>query len=191
MIFIKFIKIIISIQTIIISTMIPAFITIPYKFRMIEILEIPITWQLPLVIILTLIFRGEVVYKAFTIYIIIGLFFIPVFHHGGSLGYLLTPNFGFLLGIYPLINIINNLYINNKKITVFDFIKSGIVGISFMHLIGIIYCCILYLYFKQNNLLFYNIGNYSLGRYPFQLLMLTPISLLIGHINRIKKQEIW
>ena len=109
----KIIKIIISVQLIIISTFIPVYLSIPFTSKLLRPFELPITWQVPIIIILTLIFRRDVVIKAFSIYLIIGLFFIPVFHQGGSLGYILTPNFGYLLGTYPLIKIVDIL---NKKI---------------------------------------------------------------------------
>jgi len=85
---------------------------------------LPITWQIPAIILLTLIFHKKVVFRAFSIYIFLGLFILPVFHQGGSLGYLLTPNFGYLLGLYPLIKIINNLN-NRNKINVGNFLKNG------------------------------------------------------------------
>ena len=119
----KTIEVVISLQILIISTMIPVFITIPITNMVLEIVDIPITWQIPSVILITLIFRGKIVFKAFSIYLLLGLFFIPIFHHGGSLGYILTPNFGYLLGIYPLIKIIDDLNKHNKKITVYNFLS--------------------------------------------------------------------
>ena len=107
----KSIEILISLQVIFISTMIPVFITLPFNYQDIRIFEIPTTWQIPSIIIISLIFNGEIVSKAFSIYLLVGLFLLPIFHQGGSLGYLLTPNFGYLLGIYPLIRVINNFNI--------------------------------------------------------------------------------
>ena len=185
----KIIKIVISLQIIIISTFIPVFFSIPFTNKLFGTLEIPITWQLPSIIIITLIFKSKIVIKAFSFYLIIGLFFIPVFYEGGSLGYLLTPNFGYLLGMYPLIKIIDNLNKRNQKIDYFEFLKYGILGISSMHLIGIIYNCIQTYYFKQPETLLYVVSKYSLGKFGYHLLMLTPITLLIKLINnnRYKK----
>ena len=151
----KTIEVVISLQILIISTMIPVFITIPITNMVLEIVDIPITWQIPSVILITLIFRGKIVFKAFSIYLLLGIFFIPVFHHGGSLGYILTPNFGYLLGIYPLIKIIDDLNKENKIITVYKFIKYGIIGITFMHIIGITYSSIQMIYFKRYDYLLY------------------------------------
>ena len=84
----KLIEVLISLQIIIISTFIPVFFSMPITNKIIGIVEIPITWQLPSIVIITLIFNSKIVTKAFSIYLIIGLFFIPVFDQGGSLLYL-------------------------------------------------------------------------------------------------------
>ena len=183
------IEIFISLQIIIISTFIPVFISLPIKYKILHSIDMPITWQLPSIILLTLIFNGKIVIKAFNIYLIIGLFFIPVFHQGGSLGYLLTPNFGYLLGTYPLIKIIDKLNKRNRMINYYDLIKYGILGICSMHLIGIFYGFIIIIYFKQSEILLYSIAKYSLGKFGYHLLMLTPITLMIKLINNYRCQK--
>ena len=180
----KLIEVFISLQIIIFSTFIPVFFSIPFTNKLIGTFEMPITWQLPSIVLITLIFNGKIVIKAFSIYLIIGLFFIPVFDQGGSLGYLLTPNFGYLLGMYPLIKIIDNLNKRKQMIKYYDLIKYGILGICSMHLIGIIYNCILVYYFKQSDILLYNFSKYSLGKFGYHLLMLIPIKC-IQHIPNI------
>ena len=185
----KLIEVFISLQIIIISTFIPVFFSIPFTNKLIGTFEIPITWQLPSIVIITLIFNGKIVIKAFSIYLIIGLFFIPVFDQGGSLGYLLTPSFGYLLGMYPLIKIIDNLNKRKQMIKYYDLLKYGILGICSMHFIGIIYNCILVFYFKQSDILLYNISKYSLGKFGYHLLMLTPITVLFKIIKKNRYQK--
>ncbi len=185
----KIIEIVISLQIIIISTFIPVFISIPFTSKLAPTIELPITWQVPTIILITLIFKGKIVFKAFSIYLLIGLFFIPVFYQGGSLGYLLTPNFGYLLGIYPLIAIVDILNKKYKKFNYFDILKYGILGISSMHIVGIIYTCIQLINYKKSEILLYTIAKYSLGNIGFHLLMLTPIILLIKLINNNKYQK--
>ena len=183
--FYKLIEIIVSLQLLIISTMIPVYMPIPFTEKSIINLEMPITWQIPIIILLTLIFSRKVVFTAFTIYIIFGLFIAPVFHQGGSLGYMLTPNFGYLIGIYPLINIIDNL--NKKcKLTTSNFLKNGIFAIFAMHLTGIFYNFVQLIYYNQLKIFIYNIGKYSLGKIGYHLLFLIPLLLLISPIKYIK-----
>jgi len=145
----------------------------------------PITWQIPTVILLTLIFEKRVVLRAFTIYIVLGLFISPVFHEGGSIGYLLTPNFGYLLGIYPLIKIIDKLN-NRSKIFFFDFLRNGFLAISAMHLTGIFYNFIQIIFYNQFNIFLYNLGKYSLGKFGYHLLMLVPLMLIIKPIKNFR-----
>ena len=174
----KIIKICISLQIIILSTFIPVIISIPFTNKQIHTFDIPISWQIPSIVLITLIFKREVVLIAFSIYLLIGLFFLPVFHDGGSVGYLLTPNFGYLLGTYPLVNIIDKSNKLNHRINYIDLIKYGILGVCSMHTMGIIYTFIQILFFKQPDLLLYNISKYTLGKFGYHLLMLIPITLL-------------
>ena len=180
----KIFKILISVQVIIISTFIPVIISIPYTNQLLRNPDIPISWQIPSIVIITLIFKREVVFVAFSIYLFIGLFFLPVFHNGGSLGYLLTPNFGYLLGIYPLIHIIDKLNKLNHKFNNNELLKYGILGIFSMHIIGIIYSFIQSLFFNKPDLLLYNFSKYSLSKFVYHLLMITPITLLSKILNK-------
>ena len=86
----KLIEILVSLQSLVITTMLPVYIPLPFLDKSSNTFEMPITWQIPTIIILTLIFHKRVVFIAFSIYIILGLFIFPVFHQGGSIGYLLT-----------------------------------------------------------------------------------------------------
>ncbi len=186
--FYKLIEILVSLQSLIISTMIPVYIPLPFIYKSSNNFELPITWQIPTIILLTLIFHKKVVLRALYIYIVLGLFLLPVFHQGGSLGYLLTPNFGYLLGLYPLIKIIDNLN-NRNKINVENFLKNGFIAIGAMHLTGIIYNFIQIIFYSQYNLFLYNLGKYSLGKIGYHFLMLFPLLLLIKPIERLKRSK--
>ena len=183
--FYKIIETLVSIQLLILSTMIPVYIPIPFIQKTSNNFEMPISWQIPTVIVLTLIFNKKVVFRAFTIYLIIGLFVAPIFHQGGLVGYLLTPNFGYLLGTYPLIKIIDNLNKKNK-INIFDFLKNGFLSILVLHIIGILYSFIQMILYSKFNIFLYNIGQYSVGKIGYHLLMLMPIIILIKPIKYFK-----
>ena len=167
--------------------MLPVYVPLSFIYKSSNNFEFPITWQIPTIILLTLIFHKKVVFKAFSIYVILGLFIFPVFHQGGSIGYLLTPNFGYLLGLYPLINIIDN--INTKKIYVGNFLKNGFKAIGAMHLTGISYNFIQIIFYSQFNLFLYNLGKYSLGKIGYHFLMLFPLLLLIKPVERLKHNK--
>ena len=186
--FYKLIEILVSLQLLIISTMIPVYIPLSFFDNSNNVNEIPITWQIPIIILLILIFNGKVVYRAFSIYIILGLFIYPVFHQGGSIGYLLTPNFGYLLGTYPLIKIIDNL--NKKEKLYFSkFLINGFLAILAMHITGITFNLIQIAYYNQFNIFLYNLGKYSIGKIGYHLIMLFPLILFIKPIKYFKYKE--
>ena len=186
--FYKLIEILVSLQSLVITSMIPVYIPLPFIYKSSKLLELPITWQIPTIILLTLIFHKKVVFIAFSMYIILGLFIFPVFHQGGSIGYLLTPNFGYLLGYYPLIKIIDNLN-NRNKLKVSNFLKNGFIAIVAMHLTGIFYNFIQIIYYSQFNLFLYNLGKYSLGKIGYHFLMLFPLLILIKPIELLKRSK--
>ena len=186
--FYKLIEILVSFQSLVVATMLPVYIPLPFIDKSSNSFEMTITMQIPTIILLTLIFNKKVVFRAFSIYIIIGLFILPVFHQGGSIGYLLTPNFGYLLGYYPLIKIIDNLNTRNK-INVGNFLKNGFIAIGAMHLIGIFYNLLQVIFYSQFNIFLYNLGKYTLGKIGYHLLMLFPLLLLIKPIERLKHNK--
>jgi len=186
--FYKLIEILVTLQSLVITSMLPVYIPLPFIYKSSNNIELPITWQIPTIILLTLVFHKKVVFRAFSIYLILGLFIFPAFHQGGSIGYLLTPNFGYLLGLYPLIKIIDKLNTKNK-INVGNFLKNGFIAIFAMHLTGIIYNFIQIIFFSQFNLFLYNLGKYSLGKIGYHFLMLFPLLLLIKTIERLKRSN--
>ena len=186
--FYKLIEILVSLQLLVISTMLPVYIPLPFVDESNNTFEMPITWQIPTIILLTLIFHKKVVFRAFSIYIILGLFIVPVFHQGGSIGYLLTPNFGYLLGLYPLIKIIDNLNTKNK-IYVGNFLKNGFIAICAMHVTGIFYNLLQVIFYSQFNMFLYNLGKYSVGKIGYHFLTLFPLLLLIKPIKSLKHSK--
>ncbi|MBO8243766.1 biotin transporter BioY [Prochlorococcus marinus XMU1411] len=186
--FYKLIEILVCLQSLVISTMLPVHIPLQFINKSFNNFEIPITWQIPTLILLTLIFHKKIVFIAFSIYIFFGLFIAPVFHQGGSIGYLLTPNFGYLLGVYPLIKIINNLN-NRNKLNVGNFLIKGFFAICAMHLTGIFYNLIQIIFYSQFNIFLYNLGKYSFGKIGYHFLMLLPLLLLIKPIKLLKKSK--
>ena len=186
--FYKLIEILVSLQSLVITSMLPVYIPLPFIYKSSNNLELPITWQIPTIILLTLIFNKKVVLRAFFMYIILGLFIFPVFHQGGSIGYLLTPNFGYLLGLYPLIKIIDNLN-TVKKINVFNFLKNGFVAICAMHLTGIFYNFIQIIFYSKFNIFLYNLGKYSISKIGYHFLMLFPLILVIIPIKYFKNSK--
>ena len=186
--FYKLIEILVSLQSLVITTMIPVYIPLPFIDRSINNIEIPVTWQIPTLILLTLMYHKRVVYRALSLYIFLGLFILPVFHEGGSIGYLLSPNFGYLLGMYPLIKIIDNLN-NRDRLYARNFLKNGFTAIGAMHITGIIYNFIQIIFYREYNIFLYNLGKYSIGKIGYHFFMLFPLLLLIKPIKSLKHSK--
>ena len=182
----RFLELIICIEIIIISSFIPVKIPLPSIKNFYTVISFPINWQIPTIIFLTLFYKEELVTKAYSVYIFIGLFFLPVFYDGGSLGYLLTPNFGYLLGIYPLIKIINN-FNTKKNISLIDFIKYPLTGLFLFHFIGILYLSLQLFIFSKVDLILYNIGKYTVNKLPYQMIIII-LMLMITKIKKLKNR---
>tara|TARA_Y100001978_G_scaffold184671_1_gene183157 strand:+ start:257 stop:820 length:564 start_codon:yes stop_codon:yes gene_type:complete len=179
-------KFIVSFESILISSMIQINIPIPSIENSFRIVDIPINYQIPTIIFLTLMFSGELLKYVYASYIFIGLFLLPIFFDGGSLGYLITPNFGYLIGIFPLISIINILN-KRKNLTFFKYLKYSLVGLIIMHFSGILYLTFQLLIFNKPNLILYNIGIFTFNKIPFHIISLIPVYLSIYLIKKLKK----
>jgi len=183
----RFLELIICIEIIIISSFIPVKIPLPSIKNFYTVISFPINWQIPTIIFLTLFYKEELVTKAYSVYIFIGLFFLPVFYDGGSLGYLLTPNFGYLLGIYPLIKIINN-FNTKKNISLIDFIKYPLTGLFLFHFIGILYLSLQLFIFSKVDLILYNIGKYTINKLPYQIIIIISMLMITKIIKKLKNR---
>ena len=54
----KIVEILISLQIIIIATFIPVIISIPFPNQLIQTFEIPISWQIPSIALITLVYKN-------------------------------------------------------------------------------------------------------------------------------------
>ena len=184
----KTLEYVICFEVILISTFIPVYIFSPSPSNIFEISSLPLNYQIPLMIYITILFSERIVIRSFLMYLITGLFFLPVFFDGGYLEYLLTPNFGYLLGIFPLIKIISFLK-KTKSNSLLIVLKFGFLSLLSMHIIGIIYLSFQSLLIGEIYLIPYYIGRYTLGKLPFQTLMLFPLFLIIRFKSIINSNE--
>jgi biotin transport system substrate-specific component len=83
-------------------TGIGAFIRIPIPY-------VPLSLQNLMVMFAGLILGGRLAALSQLVYILVGLLGIPIFVHGGGLGYVLQPSFGYLLGFIPGAYVIGRL----------------------------------------------------------------------------------
>ena len=79
----KNIELLISTQCIFISSLIPFYISISSNGKFLTIVDLPVNWQIPIILILTILFSDDILLKSHTIYnfrIIFYLFFTMGVH---------------------------------------------------------------------------------------------------------------
>jgi len=183
----RFIGFLICLEIVFISTMLHYDIGLQARNIKITLIDWPITFQITSLIILTSIFSDKLVIRAFLTYLLLGLFLLPIFFEGGSLGYMLTPNFGYLIGSFPLIKITNK--INKKhKIGIIEIFKTCIHALMVMHIVGISYLSFLSILFNKLNLITYNIALFSLSKLPFQIISLIPTILVVIVFKKLQNK---
>ena len=90
-----------GLMMILIGGMVPSGLLLPGLQLPAKVLHLPSTWQVPALLLSALIGGPKCGILAAISYLTIGLFYLPVFHGGGSIDYLLNPGFGYLLGFIP------------------------------------------------------------------------------------------
>ncbi len=64
---------------------------------------------------------------------------MPVFHGGGSVGYILTHEFGYLLGFIPAAWTCGFLAKNTSNANLTNYSLYTVISLSIVHIMGIIY----------------------------------------------------
>ena len=88
-----------GLMLILVGGLVPAAFVVPTN--PLQVLPLPSTWQVPALLICTLVCGPRSGVIAAMAYLTVGLVDLPVFHEGGGLGYLLNPGFGYLAGFVP------------------------------------------------------------------------------------------
>lgn len=110
-----------------------SFIRIPMPNMM------PITLQTFFVLLTGLVLPLKASALATITYMSLGLIGLPIFSGGGGLGYVLMPNFGFIIGfvVATVIMSVITEKLNNCKI--WQYIIISLLGIIVIYIIGILY----------------------------------------------------
>jgi len=163
---------------IIICAMIPSSIILPQKDLSLSIIPLNSNWQIQGLLLTSLLCGPKIGITCSISYLIIGLFYLPVFHGGGSVGYILTPEFGYLLGFIPAAWICGFLSRRDSKANLINYSLYTFLSLCVLHFTGIFYLII-------GNIL----GNWmvnlsdlilinTLMPFPTQLLLCFSISLI-------------
>ena len=110
-----------------------SFIRIPMPNMM------PMTLQTFFVLLSILILPLKASTLATVTYMILGLIGLPIFSGGGGLGYILMPNFGFIIGFVAVSVIIGVVIEKLKKLAFWQCLAISFLGIAIIYIIGIFY----------------------------------------------------
>ncbi len=120
-------------------------------------------------------------------YIFLGLTLLPVFTHGGGIGYLREPSFGYLLGFIPGAWICGNLAFKAyPKLELLAF--SCLCGLLSVHATGLAYLIISGIFGWRNTellSLFEGIFRYSILPLPGQLGIICAVAVMAYFLRRL------
>ena len=112
---------------------ISSFIRIPMPNMM------PVTLQTFFVLLTGLVLPLKASTLAITTYIALGLIGLPIFSGGGGLGYVLLPNFGFIIGFLIATVIISVITQKLNYSKLWQYIVISLLGIAVIYIIGVLY----------------------------------------------------
>ncbi len=165
--------------------MIPSSIILPQKDLSFSIIQLYSNWQIHGLLFTSLLCGPSIGTICALTYLIIGLFYLPVFHGGGSVGYILTHEFGYLLGFIPAAWICGFLAKKTLKASLLNYSFYTIISLFILHIVGILYLClgrIIGIWIENlSDLILFN----TLIPLPSQLLLCVAISLLSISLKRI------
>ncbi len=111
----------------------------------------PITLQTFFVLLTGLMLPVKASVLATITYMALGLIGLPVFSGGGGLGYILMPNFGFVIGFIVATVIMSVISQNTKKTTFFTNLCISLLGITIIYIIGILYFAFITNIYNKND----------------------------------------
>ena len=99
----------------------------------------PVTLQTFFVLLTALVLPMKSSVLAISAYVALGLIGLPIFSGGGGIGYVLMPNFGFIIGFLIATVIISAITEKLKYRKFWQCIAISLLGIAVIYIIGILY----------------------------------------------------
>ena len=165
--------------------MIPSSIIFPQKDLSLTNMPLHSNWQIQGLLLTSLLCGPEIGTISAISYLIIGLLYLPVFHGGGSVGYILTHEFGYLLGFIPAAWTCGFLARNTSKANLINFSFYTALSLCVVHIIGIIYLTFGKIFGNWSDSLSDLILINTFIPFPTQLLLCISISLLSILLKRM------
>ncbi len=99
--------------------------------------------QIPVIMFICSILGRKMAATSVFLYILCGLFFLPVFALGGGVKYIFEFGFGYILAYFPAVILAGKLL---NKYSFSDMIKSALTGVFTIHILGIFYMIVIALF---------------------------------------------
>ncbi len=99
----------------------------------------PITLQTFFVLLTGLVLPLKASTLAILTYIALGFIGLPIFSGGGGIGYILMPNFGFIIGFLIATVIISVVAQKLKYSKLWQYIVISLLGVAVIYIIGVLY----------------------------------------------------
>ena len=166
-------------------SMIPSSIILLKQDLSLSIIPLSSNWQIQGLLMTSLLCGPKIGIICAMSYLIIGLFYLPVFHGGGSVGYLITHEFGYLIGFIPASWTCGFLSKRKSNANLINYSFYTFFSLCILHVTGVIYLILgkIILNWKDNltDLIIVN----TIIPFPNQLLLCFSISLISIFIKRI------
>ncbi len=169
---------------IIVGGLIPAGLMSPEFSTPPRVFSIPSTWQVPAVLLSSVVCGPKSGVIATIAYLTIGLFFIPVFHGGGGeISYLANPSTCYLFSFVPTAWFTGEIIQKFKYKTIFILSLSAFFGLILLHISGSISIVIGSSLGLWNDGLLNLLYRYTIAPFPAQAILCPAIGI-IGFILR-------
>ena len=175
------------------GTFVEVFVYVPSgkdEFPNLEVSSLGITYQLAGVFLTGLLGGKNAAAYAQIAYVVLGLFKLPVFYHGGTLDYLYFPTFGYILGFIPGAWLCGFLALPGKR-RLEIFVMSCFLGLLVIHVVGILYL-VMYSYITpllgnvlSSSYLWDAINLYSITPFFSQIALICAVSVVAFVIRLI------
>ena len=172
-----------GLMLILVGGLIPAAFVVPSA--PVQVLPLPSTWQVPALLICTLVCGPRSGVIAAMAYLTVGLVDLPVFHEGGGLGYLLNPGFGYLAGFVPAAWLCGRLSQQNGMNELGRLSLAALAGLLMIQVCGLLNLLIGALFGRWSEPLAQLIFSYSLGPLPAQMALCVAAGLLALPLRRL------
>lgn len=113
-------------------------------YARITLFVVPFTLQLAFVMLVALAFGHKIGFLSTSLYTVMGLLGIPIFSKGGGLGYIASPNFGYILGFVACAFVIGyfagpNKLSGKKSSFLFKTFLVTLLGLLIVYAFGVSY----------------------------------------------------